>query len=600
MSKSITTWLLVGLFCLALWPAVAHGQSAELSDANNRFSELYAQARYQEALPFAEEALRLSEREFGPDHPVVATKLNGLAELYLALGRHTDAEPLYQRSLAIREKALGPEHPDVGQSLDNLAGLYKAQGRYAEAEPLFKRSLAIKEKVLGPEHPKLVLPLTVEWSPEEVRAILAERIDKHEKSVGIAVGLLDERGSTVVSYGKLSKTDEKEPDGKTVFEIGSITKVFTSILLADFVGREKVRLDDPVQKFLPDSVRVPSRDGTVMTLYHLATHTSGLPRMPDNFAPADPTNPYVDYTVEQMYEFLSGAELTGKPGASAAYSNYGAGLLGHILALQAGSDYETLVRKRIAGPLEMTDTVITLTPELENRLAQGHDATLEPAANWDIPTLAGAGALRSTVDDMLLFLAANLGLTESPISDAMEDSHRRREEFGGPEKHIGLGWFIRQGYGRTIHGHSGETGGYRSFVGFDKERKKGVVVLSNSTNNISDIGFHLLVPEFALAKFSYAGAQRIPYKRYVTLSVGQSTVIHGARGACGEAPPDWEEVIRGLPLSLIGSYSDGGLGVRRSRSCGGPTPARAVKFTAEKAGSEQIVLYGDPINITVK
>jgi CubicO group peptidase (beta-lactamase class C family) len=335
-----------------------------------------------------------------------------------------------------------------------------------------------------------------------------------------------------------------------------------------------------------------------MTLYHLATHTSGLPRMPDNFAPADPTNPYVDYTVEQMYEFLSGAELTGKPGASAAYSNYGAGLLGHILALQAGSDYETLVRKRIAGPLEMTDTVITLTPELENRLAQGHDETLEPAANWDIPTLAGAGALRSTVDDMLLFLAANLGLTESPISDAMEDSHRRREEFGG--RHFGLGWFIGQGYGRTIHWHAGETGGYRSFVGFDKERKKGVVVLSNSTNNISDIGFHLLVPEFALAKFSYAGAQRIPYKRYVTLSVGQSTVIHGARGACGEAPPDWEEVIRGLPLSLIGSYSDGGLGVRRSRSCGGPTPARAVKFTAEKAGSEQIVLYGDPINITVK
>lgn len=348
----------------------------------------------------------------------------------------------------------------------------------------------------------LVLPLTVaaadEGSPDEIRSILAERIDKYEKSVGIAVGLIDEQGSLVVGYGKLSKTDDREPDGKTVFEIGSISKVFTATLLAEMVWRKEVGLDDPVQKFLPESVRVPVRDGTVMTLYHLATHTSGLPRMPDNFAPADPRNPYADYTVEQMYEFLSRVALTGKPGARAAYSNYGVGFLGHILALHAGSDYETLVRQRITGPLKMTDTVITLTPELEKRLAQGYDASLEPVPNWDIPTLAGAGALRSTVDDMLLFLAANLGLTESPLFEAMEDCQLPREELG-PEMHIGLGWILRQGHGRTIHWHNGGTGGYHSFVGFDKERKKGVVVLSNSTNDIDDIGFHLLVPAFELA-----------------------------------------------------------------------------------------------------
>jgi CubicO group peptidase (beta-lactamase class C family) len=359
----------------------------------------------------------------------------------------------------------------------------------------------------------LLAPLTVagDWSPEEVRAILAERIDEHEKSVGIAVGLIDERGSTVVSYGKLSKTDEREPNGKTVFEIGSISKVFTSILLADMVRRDKLGLDDPVQKFLPDSVRVPLRDDTVMTLYHLATHTSGLPRMPSNFAPADPTNPYADYTREQMYEFLSGAELSGKPGASAAYSNYGVGLLGYVLARQAGSDYETLLRKRIAGPLKMKDTVITLTPELEKRLAQGHGVGLEPAANWDFPTMAGMGGLRSTVDDMLLFLAANLGLTASPISDAVRDTHRPREEFSGPETHIGLGWIISREEERTIHWHNGGTGGYHSFAGFDKEHKLGVVVLSNSNNDIDDIGFHLLVPEFELAKFRTA-AQAIDFE----------------------------------------------------------------------------------------
>ncbi len=354
----------------------------------------------------------------------------------------------------------------------------------------------------------LVFPLSVavgaEWSAEQVRAILAERIDKQHKSVGIAVGLIDERGSTVVSYGKLSKTDERMPDGKTVFEIGSISKAFTSILLADMVLREQVHLDDPVQKFLPAAVRVPSRDGAAITLYHLSTHTSGLPRMPDNFTPADPTNPYADYTVEQMVAFLSRAELSGKPGAKAAYSNYGAGLLGHVLARQVGTSYEALMRERIAGPLKMTDTVITLTPQLKQRLAQGHDDALAPAANWDLPTLAGAGALRSTVDDMLLFLAANLGRTEVPIAAAMQESHRPREDFNGSAMRIGLGWLIRKGLGGTIHWHNGGTGGYHSFVGFDKEHKRGVVVLSNSTHDIDDIGFHLLEPALALTKFKTA------------------------------------------------------------------------------------------------
>ncbi len=349
-----------------------------------------------------------------------------------------------------------------------------------------------------------------EWSPAQVRAILAERIDKQAQSVGIVVGLIDGQGSSFVSYGRLSKTDERAPNGKTVFEIGSISKVFTSILLADMVLREKLHLDDPVQKFLPDSVRVPSRDGAAVTLYHLATHTSGLPRMPDNFAPKDPANPYADYTVEQMYAFLAGVELSGKPGAKAAYSNVGVGLLGHILALQAGTTYEALMRERIAGPLKMTDTVITLTPQLRERLAQGHDATLAPVANWDIPTLAGAGALRSTVDDMLLFLAANLGRTDSPIARAMEETQRSREDFSGPEMRIGLGWLIRKAPGGTIHWHNGGTGGYHSFAGFDREHKRGVVVLSNSANDIDDIGFHLIDAELPLAK-SKTASEAVPF-----------------------------------------------------------------------------------------
>jgi D-alanyl-D-alanine-carboxypeptidase/D-alanyl-D-alanine-endopeptidase len=337
------------------------------------------------------------------------------------------------------------------------------------------------------------------WSEAEIRAILADRIDRAKQSAGIVAGVIDDRGRIVVGHGRCGPDDETRPGGDTIFEIGSVTKVFTATLLADMVRDGKVALRDPVQKFLPESVRVPTRGEEPITLYHLTTHTSGLPRMPDNFAPADPGNPYADYSVQQMYEFLSGHELARDPGTQAEYSNVGAGLLGHVLALRAGTDYETLVRKRITAPLGMADTTITLSPEQRERLAHGHDGSLKPVSNWDIPALAGAGALRSTVNDMLKFVAANLGLVDSELSAALQETRKAREDFGSDGTRIGLGWLITHRHDRTIHWHNGATGGYHAFVGLDEERRRGVVVLSNASPSIEDIGFHLLEPKFELA-----------------------------------------------------------------------------------------------------
>ncbi len=159
MALRMTRWLIAALLSLVIWPGATHGQSSALLDAHNRTKELYAQGRYQEALPFAKKALGLGEHEFGPDHTTTATLLNDLAALYQAQGRYTEAEPLYQRSLTIREGALGPEHPGVAMGLNNLAELYRAQGHYAEAEPLYQRSLAIREGALGPEHPHVAASL---------------------------------------------------------------------------------------------------------------------------------------------------------------------------------------------------------------------------------------------------------------------------------------------------------------------------------------------------------------------------------------------------------------------------------------------------------
>ena len=270
-------------------------------------------------------------------------------------------------------------------------------------------------------------------SDAEIRQILAERIDEQKRSVGIVVGVVEPGGRRVVAHGQLATDDRTDVDGDTVFEIGSITKVFTAVLLADLAGEGAFELEAPVQRLLGPDVTVPTRNDTEITLLHLTTHSSGLPRMPDNLRPADAGNPYADYTVAQLYEFLSSHELQRDIGVEVEYSNLGTGLLGHALALSQETDYGTLVSTRLLDPLGMSDTSITLSPSQQERLAVGHSVQLRPVANWDLPTLAGAGALRSTVNDMLTFVEANLGLHELPLQAAMAETHAPRRDFPGPE-----------------------------------------------------------------------------------------------------------------------------------------------------------------------
>ena len=339
-------------------------------------------------------------------------------------------------------------------------------------------------------------------SDSEIRQILVDRIDVQHQSVGIVVGVIGPEGRRVVAYGQLEKGDPRPLNGDTIFEIGSTTKVFTSLLLADMVQRGEVALDDPVAKYLPASVKMPERNGRSITLVDLATHTSGLPRLPTNLKPKDPGNPYADYSVEQLYQFLSSYQLTRDIGSQYEYSNLGGGLLGHVLARRAGMDYEALVRSRICDPLGMNNTRVTLSPEMRARLAAGHNQAMDTVANWDVTTLAGAGALRSSANDLLTFLAANLGYTKSPLAPAMAAMLRVRRPTGRADLEIALGWHIYTTNGKEIVWHNGGTGGYRSFMGFDPKAGIGVVVLSNAftAGGVDDIGRHLLDASVPLMK----------------------------------------------------------------------------------------------------
>lgn len=338
----------------------------------------------------------------------------------------------------------------------------------------------------------------------ELQSLLSKRTAQAGTSVAVVAGILDESGRRIV-IGKGEQAGAV--DGDTIFEIGSVTKVFTGQLLAEAVSRNEIKLDDPISKFLPASVKTPERNGRQITLLDLATHSSALSRMPDNMVPKDAENPYADYSVTQMYEFLSDFKPARDIGAKYEYSNFGAGLLGHILALKAGANYEALVLERICRPLGMTNTCITLLPALKKRLAPGHDASGAPAKNWDLPTFAGAGALRSTVNDLLKFLAANLELAPAKLAPAIRLAQQSQREAGAQMK-IGLGWHISEKHDAKIVWHNGGTGGYHSFIGFNPATKRAVVLLANSARSFDDIGFHLLESKYPLAG-AESGKERV-------------------------------------------------------------------------------------------
>lgn len=322
-----------------------------------------------------------------------------------------------------------------------------------------------------------------------VTAALQQRLGS-KPGVGIVVATVEKgKPARILTAG--TSGSKATLDGNTVFEIGSVTKVFTTALLADMVARGEVSLDDPISKYLPSTVRVPTRGGKQITLLDLATQSSGLPRLPNNLKPADMTNPYADYSVQQLYAFLSSYELPRDIGAQFEYSNLGVGLLGHVLSLRAGKSYEALVTERILGPLKMNDTHIVFTPEMREHLAIGHDAAGVVVANWDLPTLAGAGALRSTGNDMAKFLAANLDSTSGRVGRALATAHTPRRDADRQMK-IGLGWFTLSPFGTALVWHNGQTGGYHSFIGFDPSKARGVVILANSAATIDDIGLHVL------------------------------------------------------------------------------------------------------------
>ena len=306
---------------------------------------------------------------------------------------------------------------------------------------------------------------------------LARPLIEDGTAVGFMIGIVKDGQTQVIAYGEIAKGSNTAPNADTVYEIGSVSKVFTAILLSDMVRKGIVKLDDPVQKYLPTDVKMPDFDGKSITLEHLVTHTSGLPRLPDNLKPANLSNPYADYSESQMYEFLNGHKLRRPPGQY-EYSNYGVGLLGHLLARKMGKTYEQSLIDKICKPLGMLDTCISLNEDQKTRLATPYNAALNPVNTWDVPTLAGAGAIRSTCNDMMKFIQANIKDNDEPLTQTLRMSHQERHAIMDGMT-IGMAWHINPDDTRW---HNGGTGGFFSWLGISLTRKVGIVVLANTFN----------------------------------------------------------------------------------------------------------------------
>lgn len=330
----------------------------------------------------------------------------------------------------------------------------------------------------------------------EIEKIVAD-FTAAKRPVGMMVGVIAGQDRQIVSFGEISRFSQSPPDARTVFEIGSVTKTFTALLFALMVERGVMHLDDPLQKWLPPGVTVPTYAGArPITLVDLATHTSGLPREPDfrSYRRWRTKN----LSVDRMNTLLGETELLSVPGTKFLYSNYGFALLAQAVTRAAGAaDWMDVVRQEIDKPLGLNDTRIVVGGMPVTRVAQGYgregNSTRYGLKTW--PAFNGAGALRSTLDDMMRWISFHMGMVPSPLQSLLPAVETPRFTIGEGKGEIGLAWQIhplRAGSQKRILAKNGSTLGFHSFVVFCKETQTGVVVLSNSNIPNEEVGLRII------------------------------------------------------------------------------------------------------------
>jgi CubicO group peptidase (beta-lactamase class C family) len=346
--------------------------------------------------------------------------------------------------------------------------------------------------------PLLLFFITVsaaEPNDAELMSLLKQRVDTQRWATGVVLGISSPGGRRIVAYGQVDSNDPRSVGGDTVFEIASLTKVFTSLLLADMAVRGELSLQAPVATCLRSKSRdLPARNGKQIAFIDLATHSSGLPLRPTNLASQTGANKYAGYTSTQLYQALGAFTLERDIGSSFEYSNWGYGLLGDALARCADTSYAALLHERITQPLGMSDTRLVPSAQMKSRAAVGHDEQFAPTTAGDFGALEGAGGLYSTANDLIKFIEAFLGRRQTTLGPAMATMLAETRPGDNPSTRIGLGWRISTDDDHQVVWSNGRSDGFRSFMGYDPQRRIGVVALANAATDVGvdDIGNYVL------------------------------------------------------------------------------------------------------------
>jgi D-alanyl-D-alanine-carboxypeptidase/D-alanyl-D-alanine-endopeptidase len=348
----------------------------------------------------------------------------------------------------------------------------------------------------------------------DIAALLADQMDVRRKSVGMTIGIVSPKGRRVISHGVVERGSAAPVDSRTPFELASISKLFTGLLVADMIRRGEVTIADPVDSLLPAGMTAPTWKGRALTLLALATHTAGLPAMPPD-APTLTDPALAGYSVDRLVRAFCDYTLTRPPGRW-EYSNWDTSLLGHLLARRIGMDFEAVIEQRVTRPLGLTSTAVEPTRSMRKPVSHSADLTVTPRLRMG--AFAPAGGFMSTADDMLTFAAALLELTSSPLAgllDVMTSTRRPirppfvkifkdnwrmvlRMIFSPPEgmrrtvryfsgAEAGLAWFIFKKGRREMIVHDGAAPACQGSLAIDRQARTAVVVLSNTGINIHDV-----------------------------------------------------------------------------------------------------------------
>ncbi|BAV07275.1 beta-lactamase [Filimonas lacunae] len=433
---------------------------------------------YNQQQPEALDALMQVIQQPAPPKEVVAQQLQNV---YKQLGNWQKASYMYQLNQVYFYTVTFEKQQVLLTLLTDSLGKI----RYYTFKPIYSNQLHKTEKVRSNNSLTSALD-------KKVDSLVAPYIQL-QNTAGICIAIIDKNTVATYSYGETKKGNKQLPDpATTLFEIGSNTKTFTGLLLAAGIVNKEVEPDEDIERFLPDSITNLAYQGTPITLLTLANHTSSLPRIPGNLftLKTDTSTPYNHYDSSLLLAYLKQFHPAYKPGTTFAYSNLGMGLLGQLLAWHHHTTYEALLTQTILQPLHLNHTKLTLTAEDSSKHAQGYNERNEPNALWNMQSLNAAGGLHSTVTDMARYIQANLGKAPASLLPAIQLAQHRT--FTDGVNQVGLAWMIQQLNGHDIFIHDGATFGFKSFIAFDKESEKGVVILTNCAENITLLGYQFM------------------------------------------------------------------------------------------------------------